>query len=79
VWIVVILLGIVCLYCGFYDYSIVDATVNVTEWYWIYACIIGGFVAVFAVIEALNLRRHHVELLEYRALEADKQSIAALK
>ncbi len=74
-----ILLGIVCLYCGFYDYSVVDASVNVTNWYWIYGAIIGGWVAVFILIESINLYCHHVRRMEYQTMEVEMEAAASVK
>jgi hypothetical protein len=70
VWIVVVLLGIICLYCGFYDYVMVDATVNVTSWYWIYGSCVGFWVLLFLVRELYNLRRHRIERQQNEAVDA---------
>ncbi len=75
--IAILLLGIVCLYCGFADFSAVDASVNVTSWYWIYGICVGAWVVLFFVFEMINLYRHRVkDQLEYQRLEAEKAVIA---
>ncbi len=75
--ITVVLLGAICLYCGFADYSTVDPTAVVTSWYWIYGICIGFWVTLFLIFEIRNLWHHHLDDLALYKRIADEDAVIA--
>ena len=75
--VVVLLMGIICVYTGFADYAVVDSTYDVTQFYWIYSIFVGIWVVVFAVIETVKFRRHQRDYALIRAEELEAERSAA--